>query len=448
MAAWTRDPNCSPLQCHRQHRQVRFTNVYLCVCCNLGTSWVPVTGCEHVIDPLVCNLTDAFPDLRKVYLVQVTAWLDAQVSQAATYQGFIPIRDTHLDLPLLTVTACGRNLCVDLHPPVEHLRHAYDTLQYKLNVKSNSADGAQFFKDSKSLRRQILEDLAPGRQYCVSVCFSDSLESKESNYSQPVCAYTSGVFPADPLISALLCLLVLVGVVVFLLLIFTGFICLKRGPLPLVLTSVYHVDQVLVLVPCRMLLSSLLSVKAALPPSGEKRSNHSSSEESDGEVVLETTDKSRGGYTLRVGNNILSSSSSSSSSLSVPLPISFSSQTPNLLSAIQPELQVPKEMHSNVTHILSTDTSANEDINSLTAVQTGESGEEGNQDVNLLTLTFGRHEEETEAVNISLVQSSETWDNKNVVVEAVFCLTDEEEEEDEPSGYMGRPCTDILKNLL
>ncbi len=50
----------------------------------------------------------------------------------------------------------------------------------------------QFFMDTKSLRRRILEDLASGRQYCVSVCFSDSLVLRESNYSQPVCAFTPG----------------------------------------------------------------------------------------------------------------------------------------------------------------------------------------------------------------------------------------------------------------
>ncbi|XP_022609602.1 interferon alpha/beta receptor 2-like isoform X4 [Seriola dumerili] len=325
-----------------------------------GKYWVPVSGCERVQHPLVCNLSDVFPELRQVYLVQVTAWLEGQASQPLTHPGFIPIKDTHMDLPLLTVIPCGRNLCVELQPPMEHLREAYETLDYKLKIQSNSADRAQLFKDTKSLRGQIVENLAPGRQYCVSVCFSDSLESKNSNYSQPVCAFTSRLYSADPWISAMLCLLVMFGVVVFGLLIFTGFICLRRRPLPLVLTSVHHVDVVLVVTPSRTSLSSLLNVKATLPSAGKE--------------------------------------------------------------------------------------------------------EEDSQDVNLLTLTFGSHEEEeeehlgvaepeshsaSEEVNITLVQPSQTWDDQEVTIETVSCSADDnDDEEEEESGYMGRPCTNVLKNLL
>lgn len=51
----------------------------------------------------------------------------------------------------------------------------------------------QVLKRTKSLRRRVLEDLAPGRVYCVSVRFSDSLLSRESSYSQPQCASTSSI---------------------------------------------------------------------------------------------------------------------------------------------------------------------------------------------------------------------------------------------------------------
>ncbi|XP_071341626.1 uncharacterized protein [Trachinotus anak] len=416
-----------------------------------GTSWVPVSGCERVRHPLVCNLTDAFPDLSQAYLVRVTAWLGGQPSQPVTHSEFIPIRDTHLDPPLLTVKPCGRDLCVDLQPPMEHLRQVYeDTLHYKLKIRSNSADRAKYFKDTKSLRGQVLENLAPGTQYCVSVCFSVRLESKESNYSKPVCAFTSSIYPTDPLISAGLCLLVMLGVLIFGVLVFTGSICLRRRPLPLVLTSIHHIDDVLVIAPCRASLSSLLNVKAVLPPSGEKRSSPSSSEESDEEGGTDKTGDSRGGYKLRVGTNLLSSSSSSSSSLS-PKP------EPELFHPPQPEVLVSTETHSRagLKHTLSTHT----DTHSMTVgpVQTGREGEEDSQDVNLLTLTFGRHEEEeeeeeesqsaSEEVKITSVQPSQT---KEVTMEIVSCSADEEEEkeEEEYPGYMGRPSTDVLKNLL
>ncbi|XP_040003875.1 cytokine receptor family member b2 isoform X2 [Xiphias gladius] len=264
------------------------TGVYYNVTINTdkGTSWLPVAGCAHVQRPLVCNLTDAFSDPRQVYLVQVTALLKAQTSQPAIYPDFIPLRDTQLDLPLLRVTTCGRDLCVDLQPPMEHRRELYESLSYKLKIESDSAHRAQ---DTKSLKRQILEDLAPGRQYCVSVRIFDSLESKESNYSQPVCAFTSGIYTADKWISAVFCLLVMFGVVIGGLLVFTGFICLKRRPQPLVLTSIHHIERVLIIAPCSTSLSSLMNVKPTLHSSGEKRSNQSLSDESDGESGTEGT---------------------------------------------------------------------------------------------------------------------------------------------------------------
>ncbi|GLD51552.1 interferon alpha/beta receptor 2-like isoform X1, partial [Lates japonicus] len=70
------------------------------------------------------------------------------------------------------------------------------------------------------------------------------------------------------------------------------------GPLPRVLTSSHHIEGVLVITPSSTSLSSLLIVKPALPSSGEKRSNQSLSDESDGESGTETTSGNKG-YKLR-----------------------------------------------------------------------------------------------------------------------------------------------------
>lgn len=107
-----------------------------------GTSYVPVSGCERVQHPLVCNLTEACSKPEQVYIINVTALLDSQASKAVQRR-FKPIRDTQLDLPLLTVTPCGSGLCVDLQPPLEHLRKSYEALQYKLKITSHSGDKAQ-----------------------------------------------------------------------------------------------------------------------------------------------------------------------------------------------------------------------------------------------------------------------------------------------------------------
>lgn len=40
------------------------------------------------------------------------------------------------DNPRLTVTPCGKDLCVDLQPPVENLKKIYDYLNYKLKIQS------------------------------------------------------------------------------------------------------------------------------------------------------------------------------------------------------------------------------------------------------------------------------------------------------------------------
>ncbi|KAG7239135.1 hypothetical protein INR49_030016 [Caranx melampygus] len=371
-----------------------------------GTSWVSVSGCERVRHPLVCNLTDAFPELTQVYLVQVTAWLEGQASHPLTHLGFTPIKDTCLEQPLLTVTPCGRDLCVDLQPPKEHLRQAYDTLDYKLK-----------FVTIRSLKEQTVKDLAPGREYCVSVCSLNILESKESNYSEPKCAFTTSISHADPWISAMLCLLVLIGVAVFSLLVFTGFFCLREGPLPLVLTSVHHADEVLVISPYRTPLSSLFNVKATLPSAGERKSSRSSLEESDGEGGTESTGDSR------------------------------------------PETQPS----AGLNHTLGTHT----DTHSVTTETVQTSKEEGegvdSQDVNLLTLTFGSHEKEeeeeeeekeeehvgvaepglpsvSEEVNITIAQPSQTWNDTDFAMET----TSADEEGEEESGYMGRPLVGVF----
>ncbi|XP_070770627.1 interferon lambda receptor 1-like [Enoplosus armatus] len=452
-----------------------------------GTSWQPVDGCEHVQRPLVCNLTEAFLDQKQLYLTRVTARMRARASPPVTLQTFQPIKDTDLDLPLLTVTPCGSDLCVDLQPPMEHLRESYDSLQYKLRVKS-SVDGDQVF-DIKHLRKEVLKGLAHGRQYCVSVCFSEILLPRKSNYSQPICAFLPGIYTADPLISTVLCLLMVSGVVTVALLIGTGFICLIRRPLPPVLTSIRHIEEVLVVAPFTTSLSSLLNLEPTAPSSGGKRNSQASSDESDGESVTESSGRSRGGgrggnYKLRVGTNLLSSSSSSSSSSSLPpepgRQPGFSSNRRSVFSDPQPEPQLEPQLSAETpsraglsqapsSDALSSDSRAGlvrHASDPCPPKEDKEAVEGDSQGVNLLTLTFGRREEEEEShVDVAEVEPSsaregsigaapsQTWDTKAVAIETVsHSVSDEEEEEEEEeedhSGYMGRPHADVFQNSL
>ncbi|XP_019955335.2 interferon alpha/beta receptor 2-like [Paralichthys olivaceus] len=419
------------------------------------TSWVPVAGCEHVHNPLVCDLTGAFFDERELHFVQVMTVQKGKASQAVIHPGFIPLEDTWMDLPHLTVAPCGRNLCVDLHPPTEHRRKIYDTLSYKLKIECNSAERATFFKDIKSLRREILEDLAPGRQYCVSICIVDTLDSKASNYSQPVCSSTFGIYSADPWLSAVVCILLMLAVGIVALLVVTGFICLKRRPLPRVLTSFNHVEGVMEVVPCSTSLPSFLNAKPTLISSGKKRSNQSS-DESDVESGTESHDGCRGNYFLQVG----------SSSLSAPLSPEPEPQLSIFSNQISDFSSQPEVSHSSagLNHTQSTVTDSWTAGIKDTDKEKKVVRKTDNQDVNLHTLTFGRNEEKekeshpdlvqvepqshsaSEENNISPIQPSQTWHTKDVAIETVSCSSNEEEEE-EHSGYMGRPSTDVLRNL-
>ncbi|XP_041807048.1 cytokine receptor family member b2 [Chelmon rostratus] len=448
--------------------------------------WMSVAGCERVQRPLICNLSQAFSDTHQTYMTQITAQLDARTSESVVCPEFEPIKDTHLELPLLTVTACGRNLCVDLQPPMEHLREIYESLQYKLRIQHS---GAERIQDTSSLQREILKDLGPGKQYCVSVCFLDILRYRKCNYSQPVCAFTPSSHTTDPAIAAVLCLLVMFAVVFVVLMASAGYICLRRKPLPLVLTSIRHLEDVLVLAPHNTSLLSLLNLKPIAPSSGEKWSSQTLPDESDGEMETENTGGSVGGaYKLRLGTNLLSSSSSSSSSLSAPLspepepkPSSTSVQTsevfdPPPVAPSSAETRRRAGLNDELsTHVVSrsppesdqraSDPPAGSD--SVTArriepekEETEAVGEEGNQEVNLLTLTFGRHEEEdeeeshvdmaemepesssaSEMHNTTPLLPAQTWDSQDIDIEPISCPDNEEEEED--SGYIERPCLPI-----
>ena len=69
--------------------------------------------------------------------MKVTVGLKSLVS-------FLSLRlPVHMDPPTLTVTSCGRDLCVDLGPPLERLRESYNNINYQLQIKSNKKDGEQ-----------------------------------------------------------------------------------------------------------------------------------------------------------------------------------------------------------------------------------------------------------------------------------------------------------------
>ncbi|XP_069544447.1 interferon alpha/beta receptor 2-like isoform X2 [Brachyistius frenatus] len=411
-----------------------------------SSSQIPVVGCERVQQPLVCDLTAAFSDPVEVYITAVTAVLDKRKSEQVYAQRIKPI--THFGLPLLSVTACGANLCIDLQPPTERHRGSYDILSYQLRIDSDNGDKAQFLRDTRSLRTVVLDRLGVGRRYCVSIRFSDSLEDKESNFSRPACTPAASVFSEDLVISIVFIPMVIIGLVIVALF-RSGFICLKRTSLPSVLETVHHIEEVLVMTPRRSSSSSsLLNVLQMAPSAGEKQSGQSSSDESDGESEpTEGTGESTGGdYKLRIGANLLSSSSSSSSSS-----LSATPQHPAGVPSERPSdfnLQVRGQSSDGVTGGRRDEEEEKEDEEEEAVV--GGGGRDSHS-VNLLTLTFSRleeeEEEEEEAKSHPDIESlfppvppSQTCGAEGVAMETVSLFEEEEEEEDvdELCGYMRR----------
>ncbi|XP_042371507.1 suppressor protein SRP40-like [Plectropomus leopardus] len=235
--------------------------------------------------------------------------------------------------------------------------------------------------------------------------------------------------------------------------------------------------------------SSLLNIKAMLPSAAHKRSSRTS-DDSDEESVTELTGGSAGGrgggYKLRPGTNLSSSSCSSSSSSLSACPQSGSppKQTSGVFSlppeasadcdsGVKERLSLHTDSHSENlpktdpdshpgpahTHCLTLGRALPEEEEKEVMV------EEDSQDVNLLTLTFGRQEEEeeeeetkpepssaSEVYDTTSTPPSLTRDTKEVTMETVSCSVnakeEREEEEKECSGYMVRPCQDVLQNFL
>ncbi|XP_062312192.1 cytokine receptor family member b2 [Osmerus eperlanus] len=286
---------------------------------NRGNSWEPVAGCEHVEDPLLCNMTGAFPDRSEVYYCKVQAVLGQQLSPEARTEGFKPIQDTHLNPPMVSLRACGRGLCVGLRPPVAGLDDVYDSLSYALKVNCSSMETCQFSRETKSLKEVILPDLVPGREYCVEVRISDNLERRDSVYGSRECVHTTAIHTTDTEAAVVLCVLVVGGVAVMILLVHTGGCCLQTSA-PQMLSDVKHHEKQLLTDPSSETLFSTVHVEASLPPAAETEDSSQSCEESKGEAEDGSGGK-RGNYEIRPSastmTNPLSSSSSSCSSSSI-----------------------------------------------------------------------------------------------------------------------------------
>lgn len=234
-----------------------------------GPCCTVVRECERVLEPLQCNLTEAWSDTDETYHVRVTALQGSERSSSSDFypeDGFLPDRDTELQPPVLWVAPCNRSLCVELHSPVPLLHSIYDNFWYELKVESSTAQEEPI--PIRSLEKQELTEVIVGSQYCVSVRFADDVVPRNSDFGPVQCVFVDGpinssaVLPLVLLPVLLLMLLITVTVVIFL----KKPLCLKKPTLPSVLTAVLHIEEKLE-VSCHPAVSSLLLINPS-PPEG------------------------------------------------------------------------------------------------------------------------------------------------------------------------------------
>lgn len=351
-----------------------------------------VDGCERVVDPLVCNLTTAFSDSEETYHILVTALLGSEESYRPYRRDFSPIRDTELETPVLVVSSCNSTVCVDMDAPLSHLRSIYDSFWYEMRVQSSGTQRDKL-KSFRSLQRIVFEDTPAGYLYCVSVRFSDTIVPRNSNFSAPKCVYIHSTLSRESLLVAPLSLVVLCLLVVFFLLYCTGFICLKKQPLPSVLTSVHHSEE-LVVVSFHPYVSSLLSIKHVTLPNGQTENCFSETDSSEDEDEENSAERRTANTTQYATKGSLCSS-------------------------------------------LEKGLATNQYAPSTEGLRSSDIRQEEPEEVNLLTLTFGRNEKKELESPVLLSEIEPiVWDLTDNDKEC-----DEEESEmeyNEQSGYMSR----------
>uniref|UniRef100_A0A3P9H4S1 Fibronectin type-III domain-containing protein n=1 Tax=Oryzias latipes TaxID=8090 RepID=A0A3P9H4S1_ORYLA len=386
-----------------------------------------VHGCERVQPPLTCNLTAA---LQKhpfdSYSIRVTALVGNQASPAAEFVKFKPVE--HLDPPLVTVTPCGRNLCVELRPPHSSLSSVYNQSLFQLQIRDSSSLTERILKVRVSMEGEVLEHLSSGRQYCVSIRFAPTPDRNHSNFSQPVCAHTPSIFAAaEPLIAVLLCLLLTAVTVCMGLFLWTRTTCLLFSKLPSVLvsgTTIRHLEEVLV-------QSLPESVSSLSNTGGPKALALSSSEDSEDEEEESITDSS--GASSQEGYKGRGDSSSLPSS---------SGLRPPPTSCPDPPCQKKAQDPRSRTELSGSTAEVGTDEQKLLG------GEAGAQEVNLLTVTFSRElEEQQEDHLLSLCCSGPSEEGAGPEEDLAGGVTAAsqppqrevvEEKEDDSSGYMCR----------
>ncbi|KAI7808367.1 putative cytokine receptor family member b2 [Triplophysa rosa] len=242
-----------------------------------------VKGCEKVTSPLQCNLTEAFSDPFETYYTSVSAVLRKRTSPPAHCSPFKPVVNSTLESPLVSVSVLNTSLRVSLRSPSPGLHGIYNSFSFIYRLAITIEDGPEFHQEVKGLRNLTVNDLTPGRRYCVNV----SIINHKYSSRPAVCVSipkTDNISVTDVLMALGLCLpmVLMVPIVMWVTPRFLSHFLFKKVDLPEVLKSFKNHHQVyrVLLIPSES-ISTLTEDTDALQ---KMKMNTDEHEETDGDA--------------------------------------------------------------------------------------------------------------------------------------------------------------------
>ncbi|XP_053310514.1 interferon alpha/beta receptor 2 [Spea bombifrons] len=249
---------------------VRYYNVYYRL--KRSVRWIPVDECSNITN-LWCDLSDYFSEPKVYYGAIVQSFIHNDVSNVSSSKWLIPIRDTSLGPPIVSLVGCDKCVRVTINPPKSHLKskdtkltipilheEVYPLLIYTISVMQPDQDTQPYPNLAQVASHEnfttVVKHLLPSTKYCVAVTVSAS-----SNLNMPIqsawkCATTKsdhgkGWNVTNATISAISVFVILIGFLSLIGLNITGYICFRKNMLPSVLTltpkseSVFYENPVL-----------------------------------------------------------------------------------------------------------------------------------------------------------------------------------------------------------
>ncbi|XP_014111100.1 PREDICTED: interferon alpha/beta receptor 2 isoform X3 [Pseudopodoces humilis] len=152
-------------------------------------TWMSARQCSGIAQ-LSCELTEDFKDRSAVYHYFVQSVGGAQVLNSSVLV-FQPLTQTILGPPEVSITSCPNCINVTIKLPTSHFRDKgkllslidiYEELNYDITLKSLEGEHKRpRQKTTEEVFSTVIEELYPGRNYCVSVVVTASL----NKYSIP-----------------------------------------------------------------------------------------------------------------------------------------------------------------------------------------------------------------------------------------------------------------------